>query len=399
MSEKEDRKNKVTSQLKTEELNLDRLQANVSQSEKKLKKAQESLIKYESQYNQRDSELKALTEKTVLARQKLQDLEELTKEQFKKTAEDLQSRQVQTEEAKSRLAKLTGHLNKARAQKAQLQIEQEKAERILLSRQRIWKEREQEGISQLKVVQQGIKLCESARTQKQAELEESTKRLKRTREELAQLEHKASKIEKEQNHIQDKRDRFRRDLKELTQAWLKHRDEWRREEKKILGQSLDQPEETPIINPIIKLKAKKPDDKATFLTAYTSNGEIKINRLNNQTYSGIRMIPRNRYVGNYENINFFAKSGVDGVDQHARFRVELKNIMKGIEKHYEVEINRKWQKVTIPLEDFNSTIDLDIITEVSIFLDGVTDRVIYVNEAMDGVVHINGICFSGKSSS
>ncbi len=419
LSEKEDRKNKVISQLKAKEFNLDRLQVNLSQSEEKLKKAQESLIKYESQYNQRESELKTLTEKTALAKEKLKHLEELTKEQFEKMAEDLQSRQVQTEEVKFKLAQLTSQLNKAQVQKAQLQTEQEKAERILLSRQKEWKEREQKSVSRLKVVQQGIRLCESAWTQKQAELEESTKRLKRTREELAQsevkakkleaelkanhllleeLEHKASKIEKEQNHIRNKTDRFQRELKELTQSWLNHQDEWRRQEKKILGQSLPQSKETPIEEiPFIKLKAKKPDDKATFLTAYTSDGEIKINQLNNQTYSGIRMIPRNRYVGNYKNLNFFAKSQSNGFDQHARFRVELKNIMTGIGKHYEIELNPRWQKVTIPLEDFGRTIDLDIVTEVSVSLDGVKDEVIRIDEATNGIIHINNICFSGKS--
>ncbi|GAG11810.1 unnamed protein product [marine sediment metagenome] len=180
-------------------------------------------------------------------------------------------------------------------------------------------------------------------------------------------------------------------------AWLNHREEWRQKEKKILGQVLDQSEETPIINPIIKLKAKKPGDQATFLTAYTCDGEIKINRLNNQTYSGIRMIPQNRYLGRYKNLNFFAKSAANGDDQRARFRVELNNIMTGIEKHYEVEINHRWQKVTIPLEDFDNTIDLDIVIELTIFLDGVKDEVIRINKATDGVIHINNICFSGKS--
>lgn len=395
-------------------------QTELDEITKRLKSSQETLSDCESKCRQRHSELQNANVRLDDAKEKLKHLEELTRDQLKKTAEELGATQLQIEEAKSRLDQLTEHLRKARAQMSQLQLEREEAERALLERQREWEEKEKEIASRLKAAREEVRLCASARLQREAELEELTKQRERIRQELCQSEGKVKKVDdelkaksllleelegkisttkEELKDIQGKRDRFQRELGELNQAWLSHQVEWRRKEKEISGQFKSVQKEPTRCAPIrtkkqveprqiIKLRAKRPGDEATFLTAYTSDGEIKTDQLGDGTYGGIRIVSKDRYVGNYRNLNFFAKCEDAEGDQRVLFMVELKNIMMGIGKHYKLEVTRSWQKVIIPFVDFDSAIGLDIITEVTISLD----------EVMDGVIHINDIHFSNEGS-
>lgn len=148
---------------------------------------------------------------------------------------------------------------------------------------------------------------------------------------------------------------------------------------------------TGIDGPVIKLKSKPPKANAVVLTAYKSNGEIKIKQMDNDlfnlVYNGIRISYRNQDAGHYGNITFFAK-GYAKKDYPTVFRMELTNGTGKVGKYYPVGITDSWQKFSIPLKEFSRIIDLDIVTEITLYMDNVIDT--------DGVTYIKGICFSNK---
>jgi general secretion pathway protein A len=403
----------------------------------------------EIQFNQENPELKTTETQLKQKNSELKETETQLKqlnEQLNSNQEKLATRQSQLQEAGTKLTQLNEQLNQLKKNKEEVQLQQAKLEQLWLERQKQWQAKEEEASKQLQSTQAALNNSKSLLDEKTLELKELTKRIELSKGKLWYLEESRLKdltytLQIKQN-LWEKLKRNLIQLKEglknlqqkikcqqgqekLNQVWIDHQLQWQQKEKEILEQfkfiplnkatenknpsqielkhivnpsdnlerkphSLEKSARSLAEKPVIKLKAKHPKAEATVLTAYTFNGEIKIDPIGNDDslssfYNGIRIFHRNADIGNYKNFIFFAK-GERERDYLTVFRIELSNGAGKVGKYCSVGINDSWQKFNIPLEDFSRMINLNIITETTIFLDAITGT--------DDITYIKDICFS-----
>jgi general secretion pathway protein A len=395
----------VSSQLKGSlnlyESTIAEKQVELDRINKNLQSSQRALNDTESKCHQKYSELEQVNFQLDDTDKKLRYLKELILEQTRESTKKIETKGLQLKEIEDNINQLNKELDQVRQEKQKLQAEEERLRQIHLERKKEWEKREEE-----------FNLCESAITQKQSALKE--------------LNHHITQLKEELKNLQEEKIRYQQAEDKLNQVWSDHQLQWHQKEKEILEQLKfaplnkgtesktprqpeskrtvdlsDNPEKASYLleksaidsnkKPIIKLKAKHPKAEAAVLTASASGGEIKIDPLGNDdslssVYSGIRIFHRNGDIGNYKNFIFSAK-GDKKKDYSTVFRVELNNngAMK-VGKHHSVRVIDSWQKFNIPLEDFSRMINLNLISEIAIFLDAITEA--------DDITYIKDICFS-----
>lgn len=103
----------------------------------------------------------------------------------------------------------------------------------------------------------------------------------------------------------------------------------------------------------------------------------------NPAYNGFWMMLPNFDASKYDNFTFWVK-GDAKQGYTAVFKVELKNNLKQVGRHYVSTINDQWQQISIPLSEFKGLSDRSNITElVIVFEDRMASNkkgIIYVDD-------------------
>lgn len=271
----------------------------------------------------------------------------LAQDQLKNIPGEPKVSQPQLQEAETRLKQLNEQLNQLKKHKEKTQAGQAGLEQFWRKRQGEWQVKQERASRLLQSTRKALSNCESSFREKAKEHEKLLAELKSTQEEL------------QRQHLEITRKKSDKDS---------------------------------VKEPVVKLKAGQPGVNRAVLTAYTFEGEIKIDPVGNDgspnpIYNAIRAFHHKRGIGKYKNFTFSAKG--DRKRGHStEFRVELSNGAAKIGRHHGVTITDSWQRFAIPLEEFNSIVNLNFISEVTLFLDGIMDA--------DEITYIKDICFSHK---
>ncbi|MBU3934310.1 MAG: hypothetical protein KKH11_06580, partial [Candidatus Omnitrophica bacterium] len=295
----------------------------------------------------------------------------LAQDQLKNIPAEPGLSQSQLREAETRLKQLNEQLDQLKKHKEKTQAGQAKLEQLWLERQREWQAKQERASGLLQSTRKALSNCESSFWEKVKEHEKLLAELKSTQEEL----------ERQHLEITGKKSELAALLEETKQV-----------KESVLFYSLEKSISDSVKKPVVKLKARQPGINRAVLTAYTFEGEIKIDPVGdygspNPIYNAIRAFHRKRGVGKYKDFTFCAKG--DRKRGHpAEFRVELSNGTANIGRHHRVTITDSWQKFAIPLEEFSSIVNLSFISEITLFLDGIMDA--------DEITYIKDICFSHR---
>lgn len=435
-------------QLKECHLELTQKQSELTQTNQQLQSSQEVLTSIQSLLNRRKSELDEQNQKLAARQSQLQaaesqlqqlneELNQLQKDKQKAQAEQAnlnqewlkrQSEWKQKEEeafgqlgaAESRLQQLNEELKKVQEEYSQLKLQQETLFLKLKASQEelnsctstiAGRVTELDQINKsLESRQRDLNTTESKCQQKHSELEQITlqldnadKELQSKGPEVKETKHKLSQLKNELYQTKQQKEKLQAESKELNRNLIQLKEELKnlqehkagcqKEQEKLnqAGPNLEKLSAGLVEKPVIKLKAKHPKAEPAVLTASTSNGEIKINPADkddylSSVYNAIRIFHLSKDMRNYKNFNFCAKANRKG-GYPLFFNLELKNGPRKIGKHYKVEIADSWQKVIIPLGEFNRITRLDSVTEVNLLID-------YDIEDTEGVTYFNDIRFS-----